>query len=345
MSVDAARLLNAAEECAARHGFSGVVRLAERGAVALDRCFGLANRADGIIIGPDTRFGMASGCKTFTAVAVCQLVDQGRLSFDSRLSDILDAAVPRFDPGITVHHLLSHTSGAPDYFDEETSHDYASLWADRPMYRMRRPRDFLPMFQDLPMKSAPGSRWSYNNAGYILLGLVVEAVSGMEFTAYVEDRVLRACGMADTGYFSLDDLPGRVALGYVPAEGGRWTTNLYSIPIVGGPDGGAFTTAPDLGRFWDALMGGRLLTAPTLRAMLQPHGRTDTGHYGYGLWLEDGEPGFAFQMIGEDPGVGFFSGLDPSTGRQLTVLGNVAAPVWEMARVLTVPAGRPDSSP
>jgi CubicO group peptidase (beta-lactamase class C family) len=318
-----------------REPFSGVVSVRERGEVVVEQAFGLAHRAERIPNTVGTRFGIASGTKTLTAVAVAQLVEQGRLAFDAPLADCIDAELPRFDPGVTLHHLLTHSAGIPDYFDEAVMDDYEALWQERPMYRFRTPSDFLPLFAHLPMKAAPNTAWAYNNAGYVLLGLVVERASGMPFTTYVERHVLQACGMASSGFFHLDRLPGGTARGYLPTGDGGWRTNAYAVPIVGGADGGAFTTAHDLAALWDALLGHRLVGEATLARMLTAHWRTDPerddGHYGYGIWIRrrGGRPA-AYTMMGEDPGVAFSSTYDPASGVLCSVFGNTVDATWAM---------------
>ena len=318
-----------------RQPFSGVVSVRERGAVVFERAFGLAHRAERIPNTTATRFGIASGTKTLTAIAVAQLVERGRLAFDAPLADCVDAPLPGFDPGVTLHHLLTHSAGIPDYFDEAVMDDYEALWRERPMYRFRTPSDFLPLFAHLPMKGAPGTAWAYNNAGYVLLGLAVERAAGMPFIDYVEEHVLRACAMASSGFFPLDRLPAGTARGYLPTGDGGWRTNAYAVPIVGGADGGAFTTTGDLAALWDALLGHRLVGEATLARMLTPHWRTDPerddGHYGYGLWIRqrDGRP-LSFAMEGEDPGVAFASTYFPDSGVLCSLLGNTVDASWAM---------------
>src|SRR5690606_39835687 len=184
--------------------FSGTVLVKRNNDVLQQQSSGYANRADWILNNVETRFGIASGCKIFTAVAICQLVEKGQLSFESKLSEILDIPFTRFDDEITIHHLLTHTAGIPDYFDEEVMEDFADLWVNQPMYLMRNGRDFLPLFQHEPMKLAVGERFHYNNAGYILLGLIVEQVSGRHFDEYVTEKIFNRAGMEHSGYFELD---------------------------------------------------------------------------------------------------------------------------------------------
>jgi CubicO group peptidase (beta-lactamase class C family) len=325
------RVFNAQNE---RTPFSGVLSARKDGQVIFERAAGLANRSAQAANRPDTRFGTASGSKTFTSVAVGQLVDKGLLSFDMRLKDCLAIDLPTAHPDVTLHHLLSHTSGIGDYFDEEVQDDYEALWRDRPVYAFRRCADFLPLFRELPMKFKPGERWSYNNAAFIVLGLVVEQAAGMEFYRYVEENIFAACGMTASGYFALDALPENTASGYIEGPAGVFRSNIYSIPITGGGDGGAFTTVQDLNRFWDALLGGRLLQPATLERMLHPHYRTDMDQevwYGYGLWIpcKEGKVD-AWVMLGEDPGVAFKSLRKAKGNFELTMLANLVPNGWEM---------------
>jgi len=322
-----------------REPFSGVIDVREGGEGVFAEAFGLAQRAERIPNTLGTRFAIASGTKTLTSIAVLQLVDAGRVALDTRLVDCLDVPLPHIDPEVTIHHLLCHAAGVPDYFDEAVMDDYEALWRDRPMYGMRSPRDFLPLFAHLPMQATPGTTWAYNNAGYVLLGLVVEQVAGMSYTQYVQRYVFDACGMPSSGFFALDRLPGGTAYGYLPTEDGGWRTNAYSVPIVGGPDGGAYTTTADLAALWDALLGGRLLCETTLERMLTPHWRTDPaddeGHYGYGIWISrHGGRTTAYSMVGEDPGVSFSSVMRPCPGVLCSLLGNTVGASNAMQRAI-----------
>lgn len=352
MATARERLAAVLDEHAGDGRFSGVVRVEQGGEVLLSRALGSADRSARSPNTPDTRFGTASGSKTFTAAAVARLVDEGRLSFDARLADCLPLRFPRFDPGVTLHHLLTHTSGIPDYFDESVTTDYAALWRDRPASSMRTPADFLPMFQDLPQVFPPGARFAYNNAGFVVLGLVVEHASGMPFARFVETRVFAPCGMTDSGYFALDRLPERTASGYAIEEAsGTWRANVGMLPVVGGPDGGAFTTAADMSRFWTALLEDRLLSPRTTRRMLAPHARApEEGQgtwYGHGVWLtRNGSDVASIYAMGADPGVRFRSSVHPGRAVRVTVLGNSDRPIRALhealvreAALATRPAG------
>ena len=314
--------------------FSGVVSVQEGEKVLFEKGYGLANRAEAIPNTPRTRFQMASGCKIFTSVAICQLVEKGKVSFDTSLGRCLDVSFRHFDPNITLHHLLTHSSGITSYFEEDVDDDYEALWKDRPMYGIRSPRDFLPMFQDKKMKFTPGERFDYNDGGFILLGLVVEQLSGMSFSSYVEENILTVCGMADSGYFATDRLPGRTAYAYIKNEADQtWRTNFFAVPIVGGPDGGAYTTAPDMAKFWSALLDNRLLTEDVTDQLLCPQiaARSEGAdiYYGYGVWMfKPGDDVVHYYVEGWDPGVAFLSAVYPEKDVVITILGNTNRSVW-----------------
>jgi CubicO group peptidase (beta-lactamase class C family) len=318
-------------------GFSGAVQVARHGQIIAGTAYGYANRAEERVNQLNTRFGIASGSKLFTAIAVCQLVDQGKLLFTSKVLEVLqELEFPLFNPEITVHQLLTHSSGIPDYFDEEVMEDFAALWKDTPMYTLRRLRDFLPLFAAQPMKFTPGERFHYNNAGYIMLGLLVEAVSGMNFTDYVEQHIFQPCGMKDSGYFALDALPANTAWGYIDSESGDHISNIYSIPVVGGADGGAFVTAADMQRLWAELLGHRLLQAGTTELLLTPHIREDEDDfYGYGVTIsiQNGQVS-KYHIMGYDPGVSFRSAVYPASGVTFTALCNQSGGAYRMMQVV-----------
>ncbi|KAA0957249.1 serine hydrolase [Planococcus sp. ANT_H30] len=298
--------------------FSGVVYLQKEQMWTAAR--GFANRADERSNAVDTRFGIASGSKLFTAVVVCQLVGEGKLDFSNTLSELLPHDFPQFD--VTIHQLLTHTSGMPDYFDEQIEGAFEDLWKKQPMYLMQTASDFIPLFKNLPAMFEPGERFHYNNAGFIALGLIIEKVTGQEFAEVVEERIFAPAQMKRSGYFYLDRLPAHTAIGYVE-EADFWRTNQYALPIRGGADGGAYVTAGDMANFWKCLMDGTLLSREILSAMLQVHASGENGDYGYGIWIQGRANSVSkYHIMGYDPGVSFHSAFYPEEASVLTVLSN-----------------------
>lgn len=310
--------------------FSGVAYLQKGETWTAAR--GFANRADERPNAIDTRFGIASGSKLFTAVAVCQLVEEGKLNFSDRLSELLPQTFPNFN--VTIHQLLTHTSGIPDYFDEQVMDDFEDLWKQQPMYLMQMASDFIPLFKDQPMMFQPGERFHYNNAGFIALGLIVEQLTGSEFTDVVQERIFGPANMLNSGYFRLDRLPGQTAFGYIEEEG-AWRTNHYAIPIRGGADGGAYVTAGDMANFWYALMEGHLLGKDMVKAMLEIHASGEDGDYGYGMWIQRKTEGvLKYHVMGYDPGASFHSAFYPADGSILTVLSNKSAGAYDIVETI-----------
>ncbi|ESU31972.1 hypothetical protein G3A_13785 [Bacillus sp. 17376] len=324
------------EELQSKVDFSGAVMLQNGDGHAETASFGYANRADLLKNNLETRFGIASGCKLFTAIAICQLVEEGRLTYNTRLKDCLDIEFPSFSEGITIHHLLTHTSGIPDYFDEDIMDDFEELWIKRPMYHIRSLKDFLPMFQNEQMKFSPGESFYYNNAGYILLGLIVEQASGMEFTEYVQEKIFKKAGMNDSGYFSFDALPSNTALGYIDLPDGSWKTNIYSVPVKGGSDGGAYVTVEDMTKLWKALFGKLLLSEDTLHKLLIPHAQVnETGYYGYGVWIKNHDNQILkYHVMGYDPGVSFHSAYYPASQAIAVVCSNKSSGAFDIMKTI-----------
>ena len=314
---------------AAEDDVSGSVLLTRAGQTVFHGCYGLANRAAGVPIGPETRFGLASVTKMFTAVAVADQVSAGRLTLHDRVVELLppEARPTTLHSDLTLAHLLVHTSGIADYAEEDDKfpsyvEDYSSLWLERPNYRMLQPLDFLPLFGDLPPYRPPGQSWQYSNAGYILLGIVLEHVTGRAYVDLVQDRVFDRAGMSASGFFRLDEPHADVAVGYLdpqsPAAIRR--TNVYSVPVIGGADGGAFSTVTDLDLFLHRVADGSLMGGLTAE-MLEPREKLGDGYrHAYGFIVY---PDGRFGHGGGDPGVACLVHRFPDEDANLVVLCNV----------------------
>jgi CubicO group peptidase (beta-lactamase class C family) len=347
--VDDARLRTWFEERTERHEFSGVALAWRDGTAAFSFAGGLAHRGHGVAITGQTRFGIASITKMLTATTALRLVDRGALTLDQSLLDLLPAGQrPRaLTAEHTVHHILSHTSGLRDYFDEADPASFAACWDRIPTYRVRRPADLLPLFIDLPAAGPPGARFEYTNANFVLAGLVIEAVTGRRWDEVVAEEVFEPAGMVDSGVEALDDEPPRLATGYVtdadPPERAR--ANTFSLPTNGMPDGGTISTATDLARFVDALLDGRLLSPSLLAAMTRPQGpaSSDLEQYGYGCWLvvEDGSVTILGHG-GSDPGVSARVAHHREAGTTIVVLCNQDRGSWAATRQITDALGLRD---
>lgn len=294
--------------------------------------FGYADHANEISNQRETRFATASGGKVFVAVGILQLIEKGLLRFDSKLKDVIPLDWKQIDTNITVHQLLTHTSGIPDYFDESVMEQYEDLWHDFPNYRVRANKDLLPLFIDKPMMYEKGTKFQYNNTGYVVLAMIIEEIMHVSFDEYLHKHVFLPCGMTSTGYYELDRLPARCASNYIEDKAtNSYRTNIYSVDAKGTGAGGAFTTIDDIALFWRGLLTHKLLSKHMVEAMLDNQ-CGDFGNYGYGVWLAKTDHGFVPYFQGSDPGVSFLTSFDTQKDVMAVYISNYGDSVWELNR-------------
>jgi CubicO group peptidase (beta-lactamase class C family) len=336
--MDTASLRGWLDVRVAAHEFSGAALVWRDGEPLLSYAGGIAHRGHGVPVTESTRFFVASVTKMVTATTALRLVERGLVRLDQPLIEVLPAEhhTSALTGEHTLHHLLSHTSGLPNYHDDEdqTPESFTSCWDRVPCQRARRPADLLPLFTDLPAATKPGERYSYADANYILAGLVIEAVTGKPYGEAAAEEVLTPAGMADSGFDLRDADPPRLATGYLHQEGvpfESWRANVFSVPAGGMPDGGLVTTTIDLARLVDALVGGRLVLPATFAAMTSAQcGRTQgVNRYGYGLELGfvDGEL-VVLGHDGLDPGVSAVVAHHPAAATTIVVLCNHDRGSW-----------------
>ncbi len=321
-------------------GFSGVMRVDVDGVPVVERAYGLAHRGLGVANTVDTRFAIASGSKTFTALAVMSLVESGELELDTTARSLLGDDLPLIDSRVTVEHLLSHRSGIGDYLDEDELDDMNGYVMTVPVHELATTEQFLAVLDGHPTKFEPGERFSYCNGGFMVLALLAERASGVTFHDLVEQRVCGPAGMTSTAYLRSDELPGRAAIGYLEDEGLR--SNVFHLPVRGNGDGGAYTTASDVHALWDALFAGRVVSLDTVATMLTARSEVPDMElsYGLGVWLD--VPADTAVMIGGDAGVGFFSTRHRHGRFTATVLCNQTRGAWPASQRLNqllVPSG------
>ena len=285
----------------------------------------------------DTRFACASMSKTFVAVGILQLIEKGQLNLDDSLGKILDLDFANIDPDVTIEQLLTHTSGIPDY-DDETQDDAAELWADYPTYKIRKNMDLFLIARDKPAMFPKGEKFQYNNTGFVILAMVIEKITGMDFDLYLKQNVFDICGMKSTGYFEFDRLPAGCATGYLYVNSkDDFRTNIYSVGAKGTGDGGAFVTVEDLISFWKGLLEHKLLSGDMVSKMFSKQSGDgsdpEEGYYGYGIWIIDNPDGKDYvYMQGFDPGVSAIAEYNPNNGMISVFLSNYCDNVWEEMR-------------
>jgi CubicO group peptidase (beta-lactamase class C family) len=316
--------------------FSGCVFVKKHGNVIFHKAFGYADMPNRIPNETDTKFQTASAGKAFVATGILQLIEREQLAFGDTIGELLDLDLKAIDRDITVKQLLTHTSGIPDYFDESIMTDYSALWKDYPNYKIRTNADLIPLFIDKPMMYPKGERFQYNNTGYVVLGLIIERLSGVPFDKYLQTNVFEPCGMYNTGHYELDALPAKCANAYIRDEKrGGYYTNIYSVDAKGTAGGGAFTTVSDIDRFWGCLLDNKLISANLSEQMLMPQSGDGSKYYGFGIWFKkEGKGVFTPYIQGQDPGVSFISSYDIAEDTEITAVSNTGDNVWKLRRDL-----------
>lgn len=319
------------DKVAEETGFSGVVWVDRGGEVEFAKAYGMANRAYEVPNSVKTRFGIASGSKGFTALAVVSLVREGLLGLRTTARSLLGKDLPLIADDVTVEHLLTHTSGIGDYLDEDGDGEITDYVVGAAQ-ELTSTEAFLPLLEGHPTKFRAGERFSYCNGGFVVLALLAERASGVGYHELVRERVLRPAGMDRTDFLRGDELPGDAAVGYLPLDGVD-RSNVFHLPVMASGDGGIHTTAADMSTFWRALFAGEIVDS--VEEVVRP--RVDIAgqgrRYGLGFWLD--ETSDMVMLVGSDAGVSFKSTHDPATGMTWTVLSNTSPGAWPIARALS----------
>jgi CubicO group peptidase (beta-lactamase class C family) len=252
--------------------FSGAVLIARGGKVLVSKGYGMANYELEVPNTPKTRFRLGSITKQFTATAIMQLQEKGMLSVDDPVTkyfpDYKNAG------GVTIHHLLTHTSGIPNF---TSFADYRQT-----MMLASPPAKTFDRFKDKALEFTPGEKWNYSNSGYVLLGMIIEKVCGKSYEDYLSENIFKPLGMANTGYDNTAAIIKNRASGY--QEGPKGLANAdYLDMTIPHAAGALYSTVEDL-YIWDrALYTEKVLKKSSLEKMFTPV----KDNYGYGWAIED----------------------------------------------------------
>jgi len=325
-------LRDAVDREAQRTGFSGVVRLDRSGETEFAAAYGFADRGHGVRNTVETLFATASGTKGLTALAVMSLVERGTLELGTTARSLLGTDLPLIADEVTIEQLLAHRSGIGDYVDETAVDDISDYVLSVPVHELATTEQFLPVLDGHESVSAAGERFAYNNGGYVVLALLAERASGVDFHQLVRTLVCEPAGMVDTAFLRSDELPGRAALGFLRADGLR--TNVFHLPVLGNGDGGIYTTAADLRAFWESLFAGRIVSPERVAQMVRPHSDWPEECRRYGLGFHLDATGDGVWLEGYDAGVSFTSLHEPSSSMTYTVISNWSDGAWPIVRLL-----------
>jgi CubicO group peptidase (beta-lactamase class C family) len=242
---------------AASDAFSGTVLLTRHGRPVLVRSYGLADKQRSVPNRPDTRFALASVTKLFTAVAVAQLAQQGKVAYGATVGEYLSGFPAAIAGKVTIHQLLTHSSGLGDFFQAPDFWTKSPTWSSREAVM----DGITEIVRQSPLIAEPGTRWSYSNSGYHLLGEIIAQASGQSYYDFVRDQVFRRAGLAGTGFFTRPQrlADPRIARPYALQPSGSRIDVAKDLMFIGTPSGDAFSTGADLDRFITALFRARLL--------------------------------------------------------------------------------------
>ena len=325
--VVSALRVKAAQEAAADR-FAGAVAIAKQGKIIFSSGYGLADRDKGTVNTPQTRFRIGSMNKMITAVAILQLAQAGRVKLIAPLGTyITDYPNKEVASKVTLHHLLTHTGGTGDIFGPQFA-------AKR--LEIRTLNDYVALHGARGLEFEPGSRWAYSNYGFVLLGVIVERVTGGSYYDYVQKHVHELAGMTGTGSQPEAELVPNRAVGYTKIDAGPGTpsnaptcaANTDTLPHRGTSAGGGYSTVGDLVRFAEALMTHKLLNAEYITLLTT--GKVDTRRPGskYAYGFQDSIAG-GVRTVGHSGGAPGQNGdliIHPDSGYIIAVLSNLDPP-------------------
>ncbi len=255
--------------------FSGAALVARNGKPLLARAVGYADREHQIPNRLDTKFNLGSMNKMFTAVAIAELAQEGKLTFNDPMGKYLaDYPNPQAARKVTIHNLLTHTGGTGDIFGPEFEAN---------LEKLREPQDYVRLYGKRAPAFEPGSRWEYSNYGFVLLGAIIEKVSGQSYYDYIREHVYQPAGMTSSdSYWKTEKIPNQ-AIGYTRVGTSQLHPNYDSLPMRGSPAGGGYSTVTDLLSFANALLNHKLLSENYLRLVTTGKAAAPGGKYAYGF--------------------------------------------------------------
>jgi D-alanyl-D-alanine carboxypeptidase len=294
--------------------FAGAVLFGRRGRIVFQKAVGLANRQSRTPNTLDTQFRNGSMNKMFTATAVMQLVEAGKLSLEDTVGKVMtDYPSAEVARTVTIRHLLGHTGGTGDFFGPEFMKNRLTL---------KTHGDYVAMFGGRAPLHAPGAEFRYSNYGMVLLGAIIERVSGLSYFDYVRRQVFEPAGMTSTGSLPESDTVPNRSTGYMRSKD-TWAPNTDTLPWSGTAAGGGYSTVGDFFRFAEALQSGKLISKASLTQMITPG---LNNQYGFGMSLTGEGATRSFGHAGGAQGQNGDLRIFPESGYVIVALSNLDPP-------------------
>jgi CubicO group peptidase (beta-lactamase class C family) len=323
----AARMEELVQSYVTAKQFMGSVLVSQQGKILLSKGYGSANLEWEIPNSPTTKFRLGSITKQFTAASILLLEERGKLKVEDPVKKYMADAPAAWDK-ITIFHLLTHTSGIP-----------RSTFASSADYRANQvlpttPENLVAHFRDRPLEFQPGEKWNYSNAGYVLLGYLIEKISGQSYSEFVQQNIFNPLGMKDSGYGSNSAIIAHRGAGYTPTANGPVNAELVDMTIPFS-SGALYSTTEDLLKWEQGLFGGKVLSKASLTKMTTPFKQD----YAFGLEIS---ANYGYKVIEHDGAVeGFNTELAyyPDDKLVIAVLGNLNGPfpyeiAWKLADIV-----------
>ena len=309
VAQDTARMDQMVQPYVSSKQFMGSVLVARNGEVLFSKAYGFANLEWNIPNTPDTKFRLGSITKQFTAASILLLEERGKLKVEDPVKKYLPDAPAAWDK-ITIFHLLTHTSGIPNFTSFPEYHSMEPFAT--PVEKI------VEHFRDKPLDFQPGEKWSYSNSGYLLLGHLIERITGGTYEKFVQDNIFTPLGMKDSGYDSNSAVIPRRASGYTHDSGGFHNAGFIhmSIPHAAGA---LYSTTQDLLRWEQGLFGGKLLSAASLQKMTTPF-KMD---YAFGLAVQTANGRKTIAHGGGIEGFNTYIAYEPADKLEIVVLANL----------------------
>jgi CubicO group peptidase (beta-lactamase class C family) len=290
--------------------FMGSVLVARDGKVILTKGYGSANLEWNVPNSPASKFRLGSITKQFTAASILLLEERGKLKVEDPVKKYMPDAPAAWDK-VTIFHLLTHTSGIPSFTGFPDYHSTEAIPST--------PEQLVARFRDKPLEFQPGEKWNYSNSGYVLLGYLVEKISQQSYVQFVQENIFNPLGMKDSGYDSNSAVILHRASGYEPGPNGAVNAGYIdmSIPFSAGA---LYSTTEDLLRWEQGLMGGKVLSAPSLQKMTTPF-KSD---YAFGLAVHTANGHKVIEHGGGIEGFNTFLAYYPEDKLTVVVLANLS---------------------
>lgn len=298
--------------------FSGSILIAQNEQALLHEAVGYFDRAEKKPLDKDAQFRLGSLNKMFTSIGILILVEEGKVDLDETISTYL----PNFknksiSESVTVHHLLSHTGGTGDIFGPLFDQNRLSL---------KNHYDYVRLFEDRKATVPPGNTCQYSNFGFILLGKIIENVSGQDYYEFLKENLFNKLDMNATGFEPEELVSKNLTKGYMRV-GDKWVNNKDTLPWRGTAAGGAYSTTADLFKFAVALQNEKIISKEILNLATTKHIAMGDAGYGYGFGIFGEKESFFYGHNGGAPGMSSWLSIYPNSGYIVIVLSNYDPPI------------------